>query len=98
MLGPKATPGNFTPEKLTPEWEIYEDNDGQEGTDDTPPEELEPTPEANSNYVNVDIMLPRGSKMLRGRVTGRKIYIDGKNSGRAFGKSNIRHAGVYRTV
>ena len=52
VLGPKATLGNFTPDKLTPEWEIYKD-DEQEGTADEPPEELKPTTEANNNYVNV---------------------------------------------
>ena len=53
VLGPKATLGNFTPDKLTPEWEIYKDDDEQEGTADEPPEELKPTTEANNNYVNV---------------------------------------------
>ena len=32
VLGPKATPGDFTPDELTPELELYEDDDGQEGT------------------------------------------------------------------
>ena len=83
MLGPKVTPGDFTPDELTPEWELYEDDDGQEGTDDAPPKELEPTPEANDNYVNVKIMLPCGSKMLRGQVTGRKRDISGNTSVKA---------------
>ena len=72
MLGPKATPVNFTPKKLTPKWEIYKYHDVQEGTADTPPEELKNTPEAKDNYVNINIMLPCGSKMPRGRVTGHK--------------------------
>ena len=38
VLGTKSTPGDFTPDKLTPEWEIYKDDDGKEGTADTPPE------------------------------------------------------------
>ena len=49
VLGPEETPGNFTLDELTPEWEIYKYDDGQEGTADTPPEYLEPTPEANDN-------------------------------------------------
>ena len=40
VLGPNATPGDFTPDKLTPEWELSEDDDGQEGTAHAPPEEL----------------------------------------------------------
>ena len=83
VLGPKATPGHFTPDELTPEWELFENDDGQEGTVDAPPKELEPTPKANNNYVNVDIMLPRGSKMLRGQVTGRKRDIDGNTDRQA---------------
>ena len=60
VLGPKGTLGNFMPEELTPECELYTDDYGQEGTADAPPEDLEPTPKANNNYVNVNIMLPRG--------------------------------------
>ena len=40
VLGPNATPGDFTPDKLTPEWELSEDDDVQEGTAHAPPEEL----------------------------------------------------------
>ena len=57
-LGMKATLDEFMPDKLNPELELYTDDDGKTGTDDASPEELEPTPEANSNYVNNDIMLP----------------------------------------
>ena len=70
---------------MTPEWDLYEDDDRQEGTADAPPEELEPTPESNDNYVNVEIMLPRGSEMSRGRVTGHKRDIDGNNTRQASG-------------
>ena len=48
---------------MTPKWELYAYDDGKEGTDDAPPEELKLTPEANNKYVNVYVMLPRGSKM-----------------------------------
>ena len=58
-------------------------DDGQEGTSDSPLEELEPAPEANNNYVNVNIIIPSGTRMSRGQVTGRKRDIDGKTSGRA---------------
>ena len=83
MLGPKVTPGDFTPDELTPEWELYEDDNGQKGTADAPPEELKRTPEVNNKYVNADIMLTRGSEMLRGRVTGRKHDRDGNTAARA---------------
>ena len=81
MLVPKATPGDFTPDKLTPEWDIYKDDNRQEVTADANPEEIEPTPEVNNNYVNVNIMLPHGSDMSRGRVTGHKRDRDGNTVG-----------------
>ena len=71
------------PDKLTPEWELYEYDDEQEGTVDAPPKELETTPDVNDNYVNVEIMLPRGSEMLKGWVTGRKHDIDGNTARKA---------------
>ena len=83
VLGPKAISGDFTPDKVTPEWELYKDDDEQEGTADAPPEYIKPTPEANNNYVNVNIMFPRGSKISRGRVTGCKREIDDNTYGRA---------------
>ena len=54
------------PDKLTPEWDIYEDDYGQEVTADTHPEEIEPTTDANHNYVSIDIMIPHGSEISRG--------------------------------
>ena len=55
----------------------------KKGTADALPEELEPAPKANNNYDNVDIMIPRGSEMSSGQVTGHKREIDGNNSGQA---------------
>ena len=40
VLGLKSTPVDFTPDKLTPEWELYKNYDRQERTDDVPTEEL----------------------------------------------------------
>ena len=68
---------------MTPEWEIYKEDDGKEGTSDAPPEDLEPTSEANDDYVNVNIMLSLGSEMSRGQFTGHKHDIDGNTSRQA---------------
>ena len=38
VIGPKATPGDFTPDEFTPEWEIHKKDDGQEGNADAPRE------------------------------------------------------------
>ena len=83
VLGPKATLGNFTPDKVTLEWDLYKDEDGQEGTTDATLVEIEPTPEAKHNYINANIMLPRGSEISRGQVTGCKCDIYGNTDGRA---------------
>ena len=56
-------------EELTPEWEMYDDDDGKEGIHNAPAIEIEPTPEAGDSYVNVNIMLPRGDSVAREQVT-----------------------------
>ena len=52
VLGPASTVHDFLPDKLTPEYEPFDDpfdEDGLEGTAD----ELPPTPEVADNYVNM---------------------------------------------
>jgi hypothetical protein len=48
--------------------EKYEDDDHDGHMPDPPAEELEPTPEVGDNYVNTDVMLPRGNHMTRVKV------------------------------
>ena len=56
-----------------PVYERYSDNeDGQEGMADDPPEELVPTPEVGDTYVNTELILTCGSTLSKGQVTGRK--------------------------
>ncbi|KAL7536194.1 hypothetical protein ACHAXR_006977 [Thalassiosira sp. AJA248-18] len=76
-LGRAAETTGFNEDELTPEWDHYEHIDGKEETPDAPDKELEPTPEIGDNYVGVDIMLPRGSTMARGRVIEKKHDADG---------------------
>jgi hypothetical protein len=69
-LGPAAVDADFPEEAITPEWEFYEDPD-------------QPMIEgSNDNYVGVDIMLPRGGEMARGRVVRRKRDREGNTIGR----------------
>ena len=77
---PNANPGNFMPDELTPEWELYEDEDGQECYNYAPPEYHKPTPEANDNYANVNIMLLGGREISRGQVPGHKRDIYGNTT------------------
>ena len=46
-------------------------------------EELMPTPESGDEYVNAEVMLPRGNAMQRGRVVKRKRDDDGNIVGTA---------------
>ena len=72
-IGPKATVKDFdATEELAPEWEIYGDDDSKEGMLDAPETKTTLTPEAGDNYVNVDIMLPRGDSTTRGQVINRE--------------------------
>ena len=58
--------GDFTEEYITHVYERYADNeDGQEGMADDPPEELAPTPEVVDTDINTELMLPRGSTLLK---------------------------------
>ena len=41
-----------------------------------------PTPEANNNYVNASVILPRGNSYARGKVIGQNIYTYGNAVGR----------------
>ena len=50
---------------------------------DDPPEELAPKPEVGDTYVYTELMLPRGSTLSKGRVTGSKRDAGGQVCGRA---------------
>ena len=62
-----ATENDFDKDHLTPTYEYYDD-DHQDATPDAPPEQLTPTPEIGDNNLNMELMLPRGGTLARGRV------------------------------
>lgn len=80
-MGAPAIEADFPDLDITPEFEEYEDDDGIEGSPDAEVEE--PTPEASDNYLNAELMLPRGSDEARGRVVARKRDAQGNVVGRA---------------
>ena len=81
-LGPKATIFNVDAiEELTPEWEMYDDDDGKECIPDAPEIETAPTLEAGDNNVYVNIMLSREDSMARGRVISHKRDAEGNLMG-----------------
>ena len=70
-IGVPATENDFDKDYWTSTYEYYDD-DHQYATPDAPPEQLTPTPEIGNNYLNMELMLPRGGTLARGRVTERK--------------------------
>ena len=68
---------------MTPTYEYYDD-DHQDAAPDAPPEHLTSTPEIGDNYLNMELMLPRGGTLARVRVTERKR----DHEGNAIGRSN----------
>ena len=68
---------------MTPTYEYYDD-DHQDAAPDAPPEHLTPTPEIGENYLNMELMLPRGGTLARGRVTDCKR----DNEGNVIRRSN----------
>ena len=60
---------------LTPECVYYKDPDT--AIHEVSPDEILPTPDSGENYVNVEIMLPRGDEMAMGRVNKRACESNG---------------------
>ena len=83
-MGAIATKSDFPADYLTPTFDRYDD-DHQEGTPDAPPDTEVPTPEIGDNYLNMELMLPRGGTLARGRVTARKRDHEGNTVSRANG-------------
>ena len=81
-LGVPATEHDFDKDYLTPTYEYY-DYDHQDATPNTPPEQLTLTPEIGDNYLNMELMLPRGGTLVRGQVTERKRDHEGNVIGRS---------------
>ena len=63
-IGVTATENDFDKDNLTPTFEYYDD-DNQDIAPDAPPEKLTPTPEIGDNYLNMELMLPRGGTLAR---------------------------------
>ena len=81
-IGVTATGNDFDKDYLTPTFE-YCNDDNQDAAPDAPPENLTPTPEIGDNYLNMELMLPRGGTLARGRVTERKSDHEGNVIGRS---------------
>ena len=71
-----ATAHDFDNDYFTPTYEYYDDYH-QDATPNAPREKLTPTPEIGDNYLNMELMLPRGGTLVRGQVTERKLDHEG---------------------
>ena len=60
----------------TPTFERYGDDDGEQG-DHVEDEDSKVTPEEGDQYINAEVLLPRGDSHVTGRVIGRKREADG---------------------
>ena len=76
-----ANEDDFEKDYLTRTYEYYDD-DHQDSASDAPTEHLTPTPEKGDNYLNMELMLPRGGTLARGRVTEPKRDHKGNVVGR----------------
>ena len=81
-LGPSAQVSDLDEADVTPDLEYNDDDDeaGKEGSPDMAPS-VPATTELNDQYLNVDLMLPRGGNEARGRVTARAQDSDGNPMG-----------------
>ncbi len=78
-LGPAALPQDFPAEDLTPDLTYYDDTNAMD------PEygDAEVTPKTGDKYLSSELMLPKGSVMVKGRMTVHKHDRDGNPVGRA---------------
>ena len=77
-----GTKNDFDKDNLTPTFEYYND-DNQDAAPDAPPKILTTTPEIGDNYLNMELMLPRGGTLARVRVIERKHDHKGNFIGRS---------------
>ena len=82
-LGPGAIASDFPVQDLTPTYEKYEDDSDKENLPPAPSPDLDPTPDATDNFINANVLLPRGDTFARGRVVGRKRDAYGRELGNA---------------
>jgi hypothetical protein len=77
--GPAALPQDFPAEDLTPDPTYYEDTNAMN------PEygDAEVMPKIGDNYLSAELMLPKGSVLVKDRVTARKRDQDGIPVGHA---------------
>ena len=82
-LGPAASRDDYAPEDLTPDPSDPDDDDDSLLGDQLSDIDETPTPEVGDNYLQAELLFPRGNEMARGKVISRKRDADGNTVGRA---------------
>ena len=81
-LGSSASTQDFEEDYSTPEYELYEDDDGDgiahaKGCND------EPTPITYHTYIGAEVVLPKGNDLVSGTVKSRVKDFEGQPIGKA---------------
>ena len=85
-----ANTQDFEEDYSTPEYELYEDDDG-DGIAHAKECDDEPTPITYDTYIGVEVVLPRGNDMFSGTVESRVKDFEGQPIGKADKESNPGH-------
>ena len=81
-LGSPARIQDFEEDYSTPEFELYEDDDGN-GVPRVKECEDEPTPITYDTYIAAEVVLPKGNDMVSGTVKSRVKDFEGQHIGKA---------------
>ena len=81
-LGSPATTQDFEEDYSTPEYELYEDDDG-DGVPHARECEDEPTPITCDTYIGAEVVLPKRNDMVSGTVKSRVKGFEGQPIGEA---------------
>ena len=92
-LGSSASTQDFEEDHSTPEYELYEDEDG-DGIAHTKECDDEPTPITYDTYIRAEVVLPKGDDMASGTVKSRVKDFEGQPIGKA-DKNPILDTSVY---
>ena len=92
-LGSPASKQDFEQDYSTPEFELYEDDDGN-GVPHAKECDDEPTPITYDTYIGAEAVLPKGNDMVSGTVKSRVKHFEGQPIGKA-DKNPILDTRVY---
>ena len=93
-LGPSASTKDFEEDHSTPEYELYEDDDGDEIGHAKECDNV-PTHITYDTYIGAEVVLPQGNDMVSGTIKSRVEDFEGQPIGKA-NKSPILDTRAYK--